>query len=78
MALSLLHKISMLSIYVYVIEGQAVVDEQYPHICIPFVQVGEGSVQCNGDCVVRGSVRAVGELERVECVGEGGGDMVFD
>jgi hypothetical protein len=61
----------------YDIEEQAVVDEQHPHICIPFVQVAKGSVQCNGDCVVCGSVRVVGELERVECVREGG-DMVFD
>lgn len=40
-------------------------------VCIPFVQVGEGSVQCNGDCFVRRSVRVVGELERVECVSGG-------
>jgi hypothetical protein len=35
-----------------------------PHKDIPFVQVGDCSVQFNGDCFVRGSVRAVGELER--------------
>ena len=35
-------------------------------------------MQCNGDCDVSGSVRAVGDLERVECVCEGGGDVVFD
>ena len=28
------------------IEGRAVDDEQHPHICVPFAQVGEGSVQC--------------------------------
>ena len=31
-----------------------------------------------GGVAVPGSVRVVGELERVECVREGGGDMGFD
>ena len=52
-----------------------IVDDQHPHKCIPFVQVGEGSLQCNGDCVLHESVRAVGELERVESIREGGDDV---
>ena len=50
----------------YGIEGRAVVDEQHPHICVLFVQMGEDTVQCHGDCVVHGSVEAVGKLERSE------------
>lgn len=38
-----------------------------------FVHVGKG----NGNCIIRGPVRVVGELEGNECVGKGG-DVVFD
>lgn len=31
--------------------------EQHPRICFPFVQVREGNVQCNSDCVILGSVK---------------------
>jgi hypothetical protein len=45
----------------YGIEGQALVNEHHPHICIVFVQVREGCVQFYGDCVTHGLVGAVGE-----------------
>ena len=44
------------------------VNEQHSHIGVPFVQVGKGSVECNRDCVICGSVEAVCELEWVQGV----------
>ena len=49
-------------------ELNAVVNEQHSHIGVPFVQVRKGSVECNRDCVICGSVGAVCELEWVQCM----------
>ena len=46
------------------LERRAVVDEQHSHIVVLLVQVGEGSVECNRDYVICGSV----ELEWVQGV----------
>ena len=35
------------------------------YIGVPFVQVGKGSVDCNRDCIICGSVGAVCKLEWV-------------
>ena len=55
-----------------------VINEQHSYICIHFVQVGEGSVECNRDCVICGSVGAVCVLEWVQCVWDEGVDVSHD
>ena len=35
------------------LEGTMVLKaEQHSHICVPFIQVGKGSVECNRDCIM--------------------------
>ena len=36
----------------YGVERCAVVNEQHSDIAVPLVQVGEGSVECNRNCVI--------------------------
>ena len=52
----------------YVVECLAVLNEQHSHVGVPFVQVGKGSVECNRDYVIFGSLGVVCELEWVQGV----------
>ena len=56
----------------------AVVNEQHFHVGVPFVQVRKGSVECNIDCVICGSVGVVCELEWVQGVWDEGVDVSKD
>ena len=62
----------------YGVECRTVVNEQHSHIGVPFVQVGEGSVECNRDCIICGSVGVVCELEWVQGVWDDGVDLSHD
>ena len=53
-------------------------NEQHSHIGVPLVQVGEGSVECNRDCFICGSVGAVCELEWLQGVWDDVVDMSHD
>ena len=46
--------------------------------CVPLVQVGEGSVEGEGDGICSWPIWPVGKLKRVQRVREGGGDEGFD
>ena len=50
----------------YGVECRAVVNEQHCNIGVPLIQMGEGSVECNRDCILYRSVGVVCKLEWVE------------
>jgi hypothetical protein len=46
----------------YGVEGLAIVNDQYSDVGIPLVQ---GSMQCDGNCIICGSIGAVSKLKWV-------------
>jgi hypothetical protein len=58
--------------------GHYGVNELHSHVGVPFVQVGKGSVECNRDCDICGTVGVECELEWVQGVWDDGVDVNHD